>query len=155
MRMANRIRAPRIYIDTSVVGGCLDEEFREASVRLLDKCRAGEVILIISDTLTSELEYAPPGVRRILEGLPRGSIERVLRNEATDSLADEYLRQGVVPPKMIEDARHISLATVAKVDVVVSWNFKHIVNLDRIHAFNSVNLRLGYPMLEIRSPLEV
>ena len=56
---------------------------------------------------------------------------------------------------MIEDARHISLATVAKVDVVVSWNFKHIVNLDRIHAFNSVNLRLGYPMLEIRSPLEV
>ena len=56
---------------------------------------------------------------------------------------------------MLADALHIAVATIAKVDVLVGWNFKHIVNLDRIHGFNAVNLRLGYAMLEIRSPLEV
>jgi len=55
----------------------------------------------------------------------------------------------------IADAQHIAIASVERVDVLVSWNFQHIVNLDRIHAFNSVNLKLGYLMLEIRSPREV
>ena len=56
---------------------------------------------------------------------------------------------------MLADAQHIALATVARVDVLVSWNFRHIVNLDRIRGFNAVNLRAGYPLLEIRSPLEL
>ena len=53
------------------------------------------------------------------------------------------------------DARHIALATVSHVNVLVSWNFRHIVNLWRIQAYNSVNLREGYSMLEIRTPREV
>jgi hypothetical protein len=60
---------------------------------------------------------------------------------------------GVLTAKMRADAQHI--ATVARVDVLVSWNFKHIVNLQRIHGYNSVNLRKGYPMMEIRTPREV
>jgi hypothetical protein len=67
----------------------------------------------------------------------------------------EYIRQAVVSRRMLADAQHIAVATVARVDVLVSWNFRHIVNLDRIHGFNAVNLRAGYPLLEIRSPLEV
>ncbi len=55
----------------------------------------------------------------------------------------------------IADAQHIALASVERVDILVSWNFRHIVNIDRIHAFNSVNLRLGYPLLEIRSSREI
>lgn len=53
------------------------------------------------------------------------------------------------------DAQHIATATISRVDVLVSWNFKHIVNLEKIHGYNSVNLRLGYPILEIRTPIEV
>lgn len=62
---------------------------------------------------------------------------------------------GVLPAKMRVDAQHIAIATVGRVDVLVSWNFKHIVNLRRIHGYNSVNLRRGYPMIEIRTPREV
>jgi len=60
-----------------------------------------------------------------------------------------------VSRNFIADAQHIAIATIEKVDILVSWNFKHIVNINRIHAFNSVNIRLGYPLLEIRTPREV
>jgi len=55
----------------------------------------------------------------------------------------------------LEDCHHIALATIHKVDVLASWNFKHIVNLERIKGYNSVNVRLGYSMLEIRSPKDL
>ena len=74
--------------------------------------------------------------------------------EAAD-LAEAYLAAGVLTPKMRVDAQHIAIATVGRVSVLVSWNFKHIVNLQRIHGYNSVNLRRGYPMIEIRTPREV
>jgi len=65
------------------------------------------------------------------------------------------LKDGVVAESSISDARHIAIASVERVDVLVSWNFKHIVNINRIHLLNSVNIKLGYPLLEIRSPREV
>ncbi len=58
-------------------------------------------------------------------------------------------------PFLVIQKQHIAVATLGRVDVVVSWNFKHIVNLNRIRLYNSVNLKLGYPMIEIRSPREV
>ena len=70
-------------------------------------------------------------------------------------LADTYIDEKVVEKTSIEDCRHIALATIHKVDVLASWNFKHIVNLDRIKGYNSVNLRLGYSMIEIRSPKDL
>lgn len=57
--------------------------------------------------------------------------------------------------KFHEDALHIAIATIHKVDVLVSWNFKHIVNLDRIKKYNGVNLKHGYMILEIRNPREI
>ena len=62
---------------------------------------------------------------------------------------------GVVGQTSLTDCRHIALATVHRVDVVASWNFKHIVNLERIKGYNSVNLRMGYPAIEIRTPQEL
>ncbi len=82
-------------------------------------------------------------------------MEFIRQSEESETLTEEYIKQEVVSRRMLADAQHIAVATIAKVDILVSWNFKHIVNLDRIHGFNAVNLRLGYPMLEIRSPLEV
>jgi hypothetical protein len=153
--MAARGKLLRIYVDTSVVGGCLDEEFRAASTRLIERSRTGDALLVISDTTLAELAGAPPKVRSVIEDLPKRCLEFVHQDEESEALAEEYVRQEVVSRQMLADAQHIAVATIAQVDVLVSWNFRHIVNLDRIHGFNAVNLRSRYPMLEIRSPLEI
>lgn len=145
----------RIYIDTSVIGGCLDDEFRTPSVRLFKRSRSGEALLVISDTTLAELTLAPSSVRNVIESLPKECVEFVHQTAESEELAEEYIRQLVLPRRMLVDAQHIAVAVVARVDVLVSWNFRHIVNLDRIRGFNAVNLRAGYSPLEIRSPLEV
>jgi len=124
-------------------------------MRLFNRSRAGDALLVISDTTLAELASAPPKVRNVIDDLPRECLEFVHQTAESEGLAEEYIRQAVVSRRMLADAQHIALATVARVDVLVSWNFRHIVNLDRIHGFNAVNLRAGYPLLEIRSPLEV
>ena len=73
----------------------------------------------------------------------------------TIKLADAYINEKVVGKTSLEDCRHIAMATIHKVDVLASWNFKHIVNLDRIKGYNAVNRRLGYSVLEIRSPKDL
>ncbi len=80
---------------------------------------------------------------------------RIELTEEVNKLADTYILEKVVGRTSLEDCRHIALATINKVDVLASWNFKHIVNLDRIKGYNSVNLRLGYQMIEIRSPKDL
>jgi hypothetical protein len=87
--------------------------------------------------------------------VPKDHIEFIEFTEEANDLANTYLQEGVVSKKSRVDAQHIATATISRVDVLVSWNFKHIVNLERIHGYNSVNLRLGYPILEIRTPIEV
>jgi hypothetical protein len=146
---------PRVYIDTSVIGGCLDEEFALWSRLLFEEFRSGIKIAVISDLTLRELEEAPNGVRQILFELPPEFIEYVFLTEEAMSLADTYIKHGVVNGKYFIDAQHIALATIERVDVLVSWNFEQIVNLDRIRKFNAVNLMQGYQLLEIRSPLEV
>ena len=153
--MEHRSKPQRIYVDTSVVGGCFDDEFRGYSVALFDEARSGQILLVVSDTTLAEISLAPARVRNLLAGLPQACIEYFPQCELSEALAGAYIDQAVVPARMLADAQHIAVATVARVDVLVSWNFKHIVNLDRIHAFNAVNLRAGYPLLEIRSPREV
>lgn len=145
----------RIYTDTSVIGGCLDEEFNVYSIQLFDRFRAQLDILVLSDLTLAELQEAPPEVREILQRVPEEAREEVKSDARASELAREYLAAGVIGAAHLEDARHIATATIQRVDVLVSWNFKHIVNLDRIRGYNSVNLRLGYALLEIRSPQEV
>ncbi|MBN1422689.1 MAG: PIN domain protein [Planctomycetes bacterium] len=146
---------PRIYTDTSVLGGCEDEEFRTPSRRLLRAFVEGELVLVLSELVVRELESAPEAVRQSLAGVPEENMELVAISPEVEALASAYLEQGAVPPSMRADALHIAFATLARVDVLVSWNFKHIVNLHRIHAFNAVNLKRGLPLLEIRTPREV
>ena len=146
---------PRIYPDTSVLGGCQDEEFRDPSSRLLDAFWRGELTLVLSELSLRELEGAPEGVRSVLAGVPSDHIEVLAVSPEAEDLASAYIADGAIGSRMHADALHIALATVARVDVLVSWNFKHIVNLKRIHAYNAVNLKNGYPLLEIRTPREV
>jgi predicted nucleic acid-binding protein len=145
----------RIYIDTSVIGGCLDDEFKEVSGKLIDKFKRGEMIAVISELTTLELKNAPQGAQDILAEISEENIEYLELTEEAVDLAQEYISEGVIGRDKLVDAEHIAIATLNRVDVVVSWNFRHIVNLQRIRGFNSVNLKRGYPLLEIRSPWEV
>lgn len=146
---------PRIYVDTSVIGGCFDDEFKGYSNQLFEEFISGKKIVVISDLVLFELEGAPENVREVVSNIPEDNIEYVFLNEGSIELANAYLKDGVVAENSLSDARHIAIASVERVDVLVSWNFKHIVNINRIRLLNSVNLKLGYPILEIRSPIEV
>ena len=145
----------RIYVDTSVIGGCCDAEFADASQKLIAMAKAGDVILLISALLAEELENAPTAVKSIVDVLPRRSLEYVNESAESRHLRNAYLAAAVVGPAHVDDAHHVALATVAHANFIVSWNFKHIVHFDKIRGFNAVNLREGYPPLAIYSPLEV
>ena len=145
----------RIYADTSVIGGCEDQEFAEHSIRLLDSFVRGDHVLVLSSLTVQELLEAPAQVRGRLASVPEKHIETLQFDAEAMDLAEAYVAAAVLSSRMRVDAQHIAIATVGRVDVLVSWNFKHIVNLERIHGYNSVNLRKGYPMIEIRTPREV
>jgi predicted nucleic acid-binding protein len=145
----------RIYIDTSVVGGYFDDEFKEATRLLFDRLEKSEIIFVVSGLLNLELLNAPRNVRELLHNYSSNKFQRVELTEEVISLANKYIFEKVVGQTSLEDCRHIALATINRVDVLASWNFKHIVNLDRIKGYNSVKLKLGYSMIEIRSPKDL
>ena len=113
------------------------------------------MIFVISDLLELELILAPKHVKELLSHFPVKYFERLNFNEEAEELAKIYIKEKVVGKTSIEDCRHIALATISKIDILASWNFKNIVNLERIKGYNSINLRRGYPMIEIRSPQEL
>lgn len=145
----------RIYTDTSVIGGYFDEEFQDFSRKLFEEFITGKKILVLSDLTLKELEFAPTPVQEVIQLVPEVNREYLLFDDEAQFLAAKYLEEGVVTEKYLLDAQHIAIATVARVDVLVSWNFKHIVNLSRIRLYNSINIKYGYPIIEIRSPREV
>ena len=145
----------KIYVDTSVVGGFYDKEFSEATKALFKKVEKGEIILVVSELLEAELLRAPEFVRTHLDNYSNKQIQRVELTEEAKKLAECYIAEQVVGATSKADCQHIAMATINKVDVLVSWNFKHIVNLKRIRGYNSVNLKLNYTMLEIRTPKEI
>jgi predicted nucleic acid-binding protein len=145
----------RVYVDTSVIGGCFDKPFAAGSVRLFRLAENGRLIFLISEVTRRELEPAPPQVRGLLATLPLHCIEEIMVSEAAIRLRDAYIEAGIVGPKWLDDALHVALATVVKADAIVSWNFKHIVRLDKMKAYNAVNQQAGYGTLTIVSPNEV
>jgi predicted nucleic acid-binding protein len=153
------VKKARIYLDSSVVGGVYDHEFREPTRKLFERIVNQRSVAVISDLTLDELSGASnalwPRLQEVIESLPPSQREMVRTDEEMLELADAYIRAGVVGKGSRRDALHIAIATVSMVDVLVSWNFKHIVNLSRIKLYNSVNLSEGYPLLEIRSPREV
>jgi hypothetical protein len=102
-----------------------------------------------------ELQDAPAAVRAVLEEIPETHREYVALTAEATVLAQQYIDAGVIGAAKRVDAQHIAIATISRVEVLVSWNFRHIVNLQRIRGYNSVNLRHGHPLLEIRTPQEV
>jgi predicted nucleic acid-binding protein len=145
----------KIYIDTSIVGGYFDEEFSVETKALFERLENKEVVFVISSVLMQELQKAPKDVQILLEKYDESCFEYVeLTGEAIE-LADKYIAEKVVGKTSIDDCRHIAIATIYKADVLASWNFKHIVNLERIKGYNGVNLKYGYSVIEIRNPKEL
>jgi len=145
----------RVYVDTSVIGGCFDKEFEEWSNRLFEDFKLGKRIAVISDITLDELSDAPKRVQNNFNTIPDSFLEIITSDSESRKLADLYLNEGAVSKKFYEDALHIAISTINQVNVLASWNFKHIVNLDRIRLYNSVNLKNGFSILEIRTPREI
>ena len=142
-------------MDTSVIGGCEDDEFKEHSLDLFEYFVKGRLRLVLSDLTLQELAEAPQSVRNHLRRVPEQHIEVVRLNAESKELAEAYIGEAAISVNMRADAQHIAIASVARVEVLVSWNFRHIVNLQRIHAYNAVNLQIGHPAIEIRAPREI
>ena len=145
----------RLYLDTSVFGGYFESKFSKESRHVVDGLNSGRGILITSEILFAEIDKAPEQVREILYTIPDKNTEFVPITDDVEKLHRAYISKKVVPAKSINDAFHVALATVSRADAIISWNFKHIVNIYRIRGYNSINLRLGYPSLEIHSPKEI
>lgn len=117
--------------------------------------RSGEIICVYSDLTETELENAPELVKDHFLSLSDDVKEFVEVTEEAFDLASQYIDEKVVGHTSFDDCVHIATATLNKVDFLVSWNFKHIVNVFRIRGYNAINVKNGLIQLDIRSPKEI
>ncbi|MBK8270774.1 MAG: hypothetical protein IPK83_21705 [Planctomycetes bacterium] len=144
----------KVYVDTSVFGGVFDDEFKNGSRSFFDLVRAGRFELQISDVCRKEIAGAPEDVRAFFDSVI-AYLEVVPIDERVLQLRDAYVSAGVVGKRWLDDASHVAAAVVSGSELIVSWNFRHIVHFEKIRHYNQVNTRMGYREIEIRSPLEV
>jgi len=149
------MKIQRIYIDTSVIGGCFDVEFAEWSNGLIADFRNGLFQPLLSEVIAAEIEDAPENVQLVYAELITFNADVLAVEENALELADQYQKRGILTQNFYADGLHIALATVSEADLLVSWNFKHIVHFGKIRLFNAVNIEFGYKPLQIFSPREV
>ncbi len=133
-------------------GGYFDIEFEDFTIPLFDRIKEGEFTLLFSSVTQDELENAPINVKEFVQHLRVEQTEFLEITDETVELANEYISEKVVGSTSYADCLHIALAIINRADYLISWNFKHIVNVERIRGYNSINLKMGYKQLEIRSP---
>jgi predicted nucleic acid-binding protein len=144
----------RIYADTSVFGGVFDTEFAEPSRQFFQEIDSGRFLLVTSAIVEAEIEPAPQRVREFFARYA-DSAEIVIPTEEILALQQQYITAGVVTENSAEDALHVAMASAAKCNLIVSWNFRHIVQFDKIPKYNAVNVLNGFGQIGIYSPLEV
>ena len=145
---------PRLYLDSSVIGGYFDDEWRDATRELWRQMEAGLFRFVTSTVTVDELTVAPENVRALFAST--FPVETLIEAGAeSESLAAAYISHRVVSPKYTDDARHVATCTVAEIEYLVSWNFRHLVNVEREKGFNAVNLLQGYRTVRIINPLSL
>jgi len=142
------------YADTSVFGGIFDEGFDEASKAYFQQVREKHFKLVISPVVQREIELAPEKVRQFFTEITEFADFIDITEEAL-LLRQAYIDAGIVTKKSAADALHVALATVAKCQLIVSWNFKHIVHFQKAPRYRAVNVINGYTEINIYSPPEV
>ena len=145
----------RFYFDTSVFGGVYDVEFEEDTLQLFEMVKMGHIICVYSNLTESEIIDAPKRVNDYFENIKANYAEKVVVTQEILELATTYIAEKVVGETSFDDCVHIATATLYQADVLVSWNFKHIVNIYRIKGYNTINLRKGYNYINIHSPKEI
>jgi len=145
----------KIYVDTSVLGGFYDIEFEKDTKIFFNRILNKEFSVFISEITETELAFAPEKVKELVNLIPKECLTKLSITKEVDELANTYISEKALGKASLNDAYHIAIATVNKINVLVSWNFKHIVNLNKIRLFNSVNVKLGYSLIEIRCPKEL
>ena len=144
-----------VYIDTSVFGGYFDVEFEKQTKLFFNSVISKRITILVSTILELEIYKAPERIIDFFESLPKEFIEKIELSDEAKQLAATYIAEKVVGITSTADCQHIAIATIHKADVLASWNFKHIVNLERSRGYNSINFREGYQMIEIRTPNEI
>ena len=150
------MRKLKVYLDTSVISH-LDApdvpEKQEDTRKLWEQMLREKYLAAISDVTIDEIDRCPEPKRTfMLERLAQLQYEELPKSDEAAMLSRLYFEEGGLPPKSRDDAMHIAIATAAGCDVILSWNFKHIVNLRAITAVESINIRQHYPILRIFSP---
>ena len=149
------MKIQRIYLDTSVIGGCFDIEFSKWSNALFSDFRNRIFIPVLSNLVEAEIQDAPAVIKSKLYELLEMGCEILIADDESLDLANKYQERKILTPKFFNDGLHIAIATVNKIDILVSWNFKHIVHFNKIYLFNAVNMEMGYKPIDIYSPREV
>jgi predicted nucleic acid-binding protein len=144
----------RIYADTSVFGGMFDAEFKEPTKAFFAEVDSRRFTLVTSAIVEAEIEPAPQNIREFFARYLK-IAEIIIPTQGASNLQQAYINSGVVTEKSTDDALHVAIASVAQCDLIVSWNFKHIVHFDKIPKYNAVNTLNGYSQIGIYSPLEV
>jgi hypothetical protein len=145
----------KVFLDSSVFGGYFDKEFSIVTRQLFDYLEKNRVEIYVSEGVLWEISKAPLEIQNLLKEKISNGLSIVPNSKAVDALRDAYIHHHVLGASSLQDAEHIAAATVARVDMIVSWNFRHIVNFQKIRGFNGVNLLTGYGMIQIYSPKEV
>lgn len=145
----------KFYVDTSVWGGFEDEEFQEWTIPFFEQARLGKFAIVLSDLTLRELEPAPERIRSITQTIPDNFLNLVVLSKKAEILAKQYINEGALTVKFESDAQHIAISSILKVDSLISWNFKYMVNFFRIKQYNLINLKFGYQAINIRTPKEV
>ena len=144
----------RIYIDTSVIGGYYDAPLQAATRQLFERIVEKEFEVYFSEVNDAELMNAPQRVKEVKDLIPVDCFHHIIVNDEVETLSQLYISEKALGKASENDAYHIAFASVYRIDCLISWNFKHIVNYNKIKLFNAINMRFGYPLIYICSPLE-
>ena len=146
---------PRIYIDTSVIGGNFDEEFKDESIKFFNRIERKDFEVYFSEVNEAELSLAPDHIKEIKNKIPQECYNYLELTEEVRDLANAYINNKVLGHASLNDAYHIAFASVYRLDVLVSWNFKHIVKLKTKNIVKMVNTLQKYKNIEIITPAEI
>lgn len=148
------LRPIRVHVDASVSGGTQDDEFREPSRRFSRAVARGDDLLPVSEPACAELIPAPAAVQAVLDAIDPAGSEYVPQNAEADALGRAYVDGGASRESSFEDAAHVATVPVAGADLILSWNFRHVVNDRRIRQSSAINIPQGCKPLDVRSPLK-
>ena len=153
------MRIPKIYLETTIFNYNFAEDAPEKqkdNITLFEDIKNGLFEPYTSTIVVDELlKSSEPKKSKMLDLISKYDISVLPATDEIDELAKEYVKSSIIPEKYTDDARHIACATIYNIDIIVSWNFKHIVKRKTIIMTEQINLMQGYKNVEIYSPSEV